>query len=168
MLKIGDNEKILGVVYQNNSWSKRNVYYYIVEREFKVPEHGIIVLQPNIYQENFSGNMPDDFKLQWVFVVEEIDPSINDGAFVIDTSKINDAKRPFFYATVDLTRYFDSVKKISRKFELEKVMNKAARKVEKLAKYKAVAELDPSLKDIFDEYVNIVSEENKKLLNSGK
>lgn len=165
---IKDNEKVLEVFYKNNygGFDDSNPYYYIVDKDFEIPEHRIIALSPK----------PTDleFNLCWVLVNQEIVPTqeITEESFLLTNtetdSRLKAAKYPFYYARIDLSSYFEVLTKRKRKQDIEKQLNAAVKNFEKVAKFKAAAELEPELKPLVDEYIKLSFGENTTALNSGK
>lgn len=164
-----DNEKVLEVYYKNNfgGFDIGNPYYYIVDKDFEIPSYKIIALAPKPRDD-------EEFNLNFVYVNQEIIPTqeITEDSFVLTDTETDErlrrAKKPFYVARVDLTEFFNTMNQLKRKSELEKAMNSAAKKFEKVAKYRAMAELDPSIKAMYEEYMSIISKENQTLLDSGK
>lgn len=159
-----DNEKVIEVYYKNNygGFDTCNPFYYIVDKKLEIPANRIIALAPKPKDEN-------EFNLNWVYINQEIIPEDTvENNFVLTDTEVDErlkrAKKPFFVAVYNLDSYFSALEKLTRKEELEKAMNKAAKSFEKVAKYRAMAELDPSIKAMFEEYIGLVSEENQNLL----
>lgn len=162
------DEKILEICYRpryDTPFKEGNPYYYIVNDSFEASENDLVIIEPNISNE-------DRCNLQLGLVLSVLKPEkqIDDKTYLMNDSaydyQIKNARRPSYIASLDLTDYFEAKKRMIRRVELEKTMNEAAKRLEKAAKYKALADLDPSLKAMYDEYISLTAKDI--LLEDGK
>lgn len=161
MLK--ENEKIIKVCFQNsslNGFDKYKTRLYIVDTKLESDKNSIILIQPILdYNKKDEG----------IALAKVLKTYEDEDAFYKEYDEIqsiDDIKKPFFVCNLNLDPYYQSVRECTRKIELEKQMKKAASKLEDIAKYKALADIDPSFKPLYEEYLSICQTENKTLLEA--
>ena len=158
-----NNEKVLEVRFQNSfSGFNDKLYYYIVNKDFKVPENKIIGIWPN-------GTPEDKFALKFVFVSDEIIPNeeISENTFVLSSSdydeRLKRAVYPKFAVNIDLSAIFEKLAEEQRFREVKRVLKEASSSLGELAQYKMAAELNPSLKPLVEEYLGYMTKNSLSL-----
>lgn len=160
MLK--ENEKIIKVCFQNSNldgFDKYKTRLYIVDTKLDTDKNSIILIQPILFYDKKDEGLTLAKVLK---VYEDEDTFFKD----YEENQLDDIKKPFFVCNLNLEPYYKSVKECTRKIELEKQMKKAASKLEDIAKYKALADIDPTFKPLYEEYLSICQTENKTLLEA--
>lgn len=158
--------KILKVCYKQSyqdSYKINKPYYYRVDDDFKTQVGSLVLVEPKLI-------LPEsDINLQLALVLEIIDLEISNENGVtimnLETQELMQKSRvPNYIASLDLTEYFERKKKEKRKAELEDILNNASMNLEKITMFKALSELNPEYKNLFDEYMSLQFND-KKLLN---
>lgn len=160
---IRNDEKIIEVLFKdryNEPFNEYNPYYYVVPDNFPVPEYRIIVVAPNIVIKTDDGQ-DDNFKLQFAKVTRIIRRTRELGNGLFEPNEewkmyAEKAKRPSYYANINLDNYFSNIEKEKRKKELEKQLDEATKKIEKIVKYKELANLNPEYKELYEEYLKTI------------
>lgn len=162
MLK--ENERIIKVCSQKSNFVGFDSYstslFIVDNKDLSVEKDSIILLQPTLFYDNRKA-----MSLRFVKVLELYN---NEEEFLkeYEEEDLYKLKKPFFVCNIDLEPYIQSVKECTRKIDLEKQMKKAASKLEDIAKYKALADIDPSFKPLYEEYLAICQKENQTLLEA--
>lgn len=162
---LNENEKIIKICYQASSLDKFDTYknaVFIVNKDLETNKNSVILIQPVLVTKDYK-----DVGLRLAKVLATYN---NEEEFAkdYDDTSIDNINKPFFVCNINLEPYYESVKSCTRKLELEKQMKKAASKLEDIAKYKALADLDASFKPLYEEYLNICKTENQTLLEASK
>ena len=151
--------KILSVFIRenfNSTYDSGESYKFRVSDSFEVKVGDVVIIDPK-YREKIN------LSLGVVDFIEQVDDdSIINNRVYGDNDKIY---TPFFISTLALDEYVKVREKVARKNQLEKQLSEATKKLEKAAKYKALADLNPEWKPLYEEYVSLVTEDNKKLLD---
>ena len=162
------NEKVIGVTNLKRDSYGDEIDYYVVKKDFKDTLGTIIMVEPTVPSSDYESN------LTLKKIIEVIDKGITEmeGVYVLydkeDERKIKRAIEPVFICTLNLKQYYEAVAERRRKRDLERILNSSVKALEKISKFKTVSELDPSMKEYFEEYMGIIAKENGNLLSSGK
>lgn len=153
---MNENFKIVGVHYvaddYNTQWDS-DIYYYKITNNIDI-NIGDRVYIKNTVKENLAE------------VVEYFEP--NDAEFnsVLDTNRVITPKR---FLKIDLTEILEAEAEMKKLHNLENLMDKKLKEVEKIQKYQLLKEVDPEFSKIYDEFMELrakISSKNVLELNA--
>lgn len=143
-----ENFKVVGVNYVGDSykvaWSS-DIYYYKINSSIDVKIDDRVYIK-NSYKENLA---------KVVEVITDLDDDV-----IINQSY----KTPQRFLVLDLSKFLETEAKFDRIREIESIMDKKVKQIEKLQKYEILKDLDPSVGEILDELKQLKMETSNNIL----
>lgn len=153
---MNENFKIVGVHYvadgYNTQWDN-DIYYYKITNNIDI-SIGDRVYIKNTVKENLAE------------VVEYFEPNDTEFSSVLDTNRVITPKR---FLKIDLTEILEAEAEMEKLHNLENLMDKKLKEVEKIQKYQLLKEVDPEFNKIYDEFMELrakISSKNVLELNA--
>lgn len=153
---MNENFKIVGVHYvaddYNAQWDN-DIYYYKITTNIDI-NVGDRVYIKNTLKENLAE------------VVEYFEPNDAEFSSVLDTNRVVVPKR---FLKIDLTEILEAEAEMEKLHNLENLMDKKLKEVEKIQKYQLLKEVDPEFSKIYDEFMELrakISSKNVLELNA--
>lgn len=153
---MNENFKIVGVHYvtddYNTQWDS-DIYYYKITNNIDI-NVGDRVYIKNTVKENLAE------------VVEYFEPNDTEFSLVLDTKHVVTPKR---FLKIDLTEILEAEAEMEKLHNLENLMDKKLKEVEKIQKYQLLKEVDPEFSKIYDEFMELrakISSKNVLELNA--
>ena len=151
--------KILEICFKESlydSFDENTSTLFKVSDNFNVCENDLVLVEPK-YKKDIC------MSLGLVLSVSTIDDIEDSIQYTNLSSKSIQPIIPFFISVLDLTQYKEQRAKLQKKNLLEKKLDEATKNLEKVAKYKALADLNPEYKALYDEYIGMITDDKKLL-----
>lgn len=146
---MNENFKIVGVHYvaddYNTQWDN-DIYYYKITNNIDI-NVGDRVYIKNTVKENLAE------------VVEYFEPNDTEFNLVLDTNRVVVPRR---FLKIDLTEILEAEAEMEKLHNLENLMDKKLKEVEKIQKYQLLKEVDPEFSKIYDEFMELRTKINSK------
>lgn len=143
-----ENFKVVGVNYVGDNykeaWSS-DIYYYKINNSIDIKIDDRVYIK-NSYKENLAK-------------VTEIIEDINDDIVVNQSYRT-----PQRFLVLDLSKFLETEAKFDRIREIESIMDKKVKQIEKLQKYEILKDLDPSVGEILEELKQLKIETSNSIL----
>lgn len=153
---MNENFKIVGVHYvaddYNTQWDN-DIYYYKITNNIDISVGDRVYIK-NTVKENLAE------------VVEYFESNDAEFSSVLDTNRVVVPKR---FLKIDLTEILEAEAEMEKLHNLENLMDKKLKEVEKIQKYQLLKEVDPEFSKIYDEFMELrtkISSKNVLELNA--
>lgn len=153
---MNENFKIVGVHYvaddYNTQWDS-DIYYYKITNNIDI-NIGDRVYIKNTVKENLAE------------VIEYFEPNDAEFSLVLDTKRVVVPRR---FLKIDLTEILEAEAEMEKLHNLENLMDKKLKEVEKIQKYQLLKEVDSEFSKIYDEFMELrakISSKNVLELNA--